>query len=126
MLGIPYTTAIDMWSSGCIVFEFLAGVPLFAGENERDQMAAIMEVIGVPPRSLIAKSTRRKVFFDDDYNPVIKVNSRGKLRKPGSRTLEMLLNLNDPDLMKFLKVYTLHLLTPVGMLLVETRTETKA
>jgi dual specificity tyrosine-phosphorylation-regulated kinase 2/3/4 len=36
MLGIPYTTAIDMWSCGCIVFEFLAGVPLFAGENERD------------------------------------------------------------------------------------------
>jgi hypothetical protein len=67
-------------------------------------MAAIMEVIGVPPRSLIAKSTRRKVFFDDDYIPVIKVNSRGKLRKPASRTLDMLLNLNDPDLMKFLKV----------------------
>lgn len=67
-------------------------------------MAAIMEVIGVPPRSLIAKATRRKVFFDDDYNPMIKVNSRGKLRKPGTRTLDMLLNLNDPDLMKFLKV----------------------
>jgi serine/threonine protein kinase len=36
MLGIPYTTAIDMWSLGCIVFECLAGIPLFAGENERD------------------------------------------------------------------------------------------
>jgi hypothetical protein len=34
-------------------------------------MAAIMEVIGLPPRSLIAKATRRKVFFDDDYNPII-------------------------------------------------------
>lgn len=30
-------------------------------------MAAIMEVVGVPPRSLIGKATRRKVFFDDDY-----------------------------------------------------------
>ena len=36
MLGIPYTTAIDMWSFGCIVFECLVGVPLFAGENEND------------------------------------------------------------------------------------------
>ena len=54
MLGIPYTTAIDMWSLGCIVFECLVGIPLFAGENERDQMLAIMEVIGLPPRSLIA------------------------------------------------------------------------
>jgi len=30
-------------------------------------MAAIMEVVGIPPRSLIAKATRRKVFFDEDY-----------------------------------------------------------
>ena len=54
MLGIAYTTAIDMWSLGCIVFECLVGIPLFAGENERDQMLAIMEVTGLPPRSLIA------------------------------------------------------------------------
>ena len=104
MLGIPYTPAIDMWSLGCIVFECLIGIPIFAGENERDQMAAIMEVIGLPPRSLIAKATRRKVFFDDDYNPIIKVNSRGKLRKPGSRTIESIIKVNDPDLVQFLKV----------------------
>ena len=72
MLGIPYTTAIDMWSLGCIIFECLSGIPLFAGENEKDQMGAIMEVIGLPPRSLIAKATRRKVFFDDDYIPILK------------------------------------------------------
>lgn len=104
MLGIPYTPAIDMWSLGCIVFECLAGVPIFAGENERDQMAAIMEVIGQPPRSLIAKATRRKVFFDDDYNPVIKPNSRGRLRKPGQRPLESIVKAGDPDLIEFLKV----------------------
>lgn len=66
-------------------------------------MAAIMEVIGQPPRSLIAKATRRKVFFDDDYNPIIKVNSRGKLRKPGTRPIEQIIKVNDPDLVEFLK-----------------------
>jgi hypothetical protein len=30
-------------------------------------MAMIMEVKGVPPRSTLARATRRKVFFDDDY-----------------------------------------------------------
>eukprot|EP00347_Sterkiella_histriomuscorum_P013004 403366381 len=103
MLGIAYTPAIDMWSLGCIVFECLIGIPIFAGENERDQMAAIMEVTGLPPRSLIAKASRRKVFFDDDYNPIIKVNSRGKLRKPGSRSIESIIKVNDPDLVQFLK-----------------------
>ena len=103
MLGIPYTTAIDMWSFGCIVYECLVGVPLFAGENENDQMAAIMEITGVPPRSLIAKATRRKVFFDDDYQPLMIPNSRGKVRMPLSRTLADALKINDPDLIEFLK-----------------------
>ena len=86
MLGIPYTTAIDMWSFGCIVFECLVGVPLFAGENENDQMASIMEIVGVPPRSLIAKATRRKVFFDD-YQPILLPTSKGKVRQPNTRSL---------------------------------------
>ena len=98
MLGIAYTTAIDMWSLGCIIFECLVGRPLVAGENEKDQMLAIMEVIGLPPRSLIAQATRRKVFFDDDYNPIIKPNSRGKVRKPNSKPLDLILKVADQDL----------------------------
>ena len=66
-------------------------------------MCAIMEVIGLPPRSLIAKATRRKVFFDDDYNPIIMQNSRGKIRQPSTKTLQGLLKINDPDLIEFLK-----------------------
>jgi dual specificity tyrosine-phosphorylation-regulated kinase 2/3/4 len=67
MLGIRYTPAIDMWSLGCILYELFVGFPLFAGEDEKEQMQCIMEVKGVPPRSMIVLATRRKVFFDDDY-----------------------------------------------------------
>jgi serine/threonine protein kinase len=34
MLGIPFTTAIDMWSVGCILIELYIGVPIFPGESE--------------------------------------------------------------------------------------------
>ena len=42
------------------------------------------------------------MFFDDDYNPIIKPNSRGKLRKPGSKPLDLILKVADPDLVSFL------------------------
>lgn len=53
MLGIRYTPAIDMWSLGCILYELFVGFPLFAGEDEKEQMQCIMEVKGLPPRSMI-------------------------------------------------------------------------
>ena len=33
-----YSTAIDMWSLGCIMAELLSKEPLFAGKNEIDQL----------------------------------------------------------------------------------------
>lgn len=62
-----------------------------------------MEIVGIPPRSLIAKATRRKVFFNEDYQPLMAPNSRGKLRVPSSRSLADALKINDPDLTEFLK-----------------------
>lgn len=59
MLGIRYTPAIDMWSLGCILYELYVGVPLFLGEDEKDQMNCIIEVKGLPPRSLIVMASRR-------------------------------------------------------------------
>ena len=73
-------------------------------ENENDQMASIMEIVGVPPRSLIAKATRRKVFFDDDYNPIITPNSRGKIRMPGNKNLYGLMSCSDKDFVDFIDV----------------------
>lgn len=42
IIGIPYTTAIDMWSFGCILIELYTGVPIFPGESEQEQLALIM------------------------------------------------------------------------------------
>jgi len=42
ILGIPYTTAIDMWSFGCILTELCTGIPIFPGESEHEQLSLIM------------------------------------------------------------------------------------
>lgn len=62
-IGMSYNMAIDMWSLGCILAELYTGLPLFPGENEQEQLACIMEILGVPSRYLIEQSARRKLFF---------------------------------------------------------------
>ncbi|KAL3814867.1 hypothetical protein ACJIZ3_016135 [Penstemon smallii] len=48
-----YTTAIDMWSAGCVMAELLLGQPLFPGESSIDQLVEIIKVLGTPTREEI-------------------------------------------------------------------------
>ncbi|KAI8597376.1 dual specificity tyrosine-phosphorylation-regulated kinase 4-like protein [Dissophora ornata] len=102
ILGMSYNMAIDMWSLGCILAELYTGYPLFPGENEQEQLACIMEVQGVPDRYLVDKSSRKKVFFDYLGNPKLVVNSKGKRRRPGSKTLGQALKCSDPLFLDFI------------------------
>lgn len=43
-----YSTAIDMWSLGCIMAELLAKEPLFNGKSEIDQLDKIFRALGTP------------------------------------------------------------------------------
>ncbi len=46
-----YTTAVDIWSIGCIFYELLTKVPLFMGSNEIEQIKRIFEIMGMPSES---------------------------------------------------------------------------
>ncbi|KAJ6820235.1 shaggy-related protein kinase alpha-like [Iris pallida] len=48
-----YTTAIDMWSAGCVLAELLLGHPMFPGESGVDQLVEIIKVLGTPTREEI-------------------------------------------------------------------------
>jgi dual specificity tyrosine-phosphorylation-regulated kinase 2/3/4 len=63
ILGMNYHMAIDMWSLGCILAELYTGFPIFPGENEQEQLACIMEVLGVPDKDFVNRSSRKKLFF---------------------------------------------------------------
>ncbi|KAF8325462.1 Pkinase-domain-containing protein [Cantharellus anzutake] len=47
-----YSTAIDMWSVGCIMAEMvMSGTPLFPGDSEIDQIFKIFKILGTPHES---------------------------------------------------------------------------
>ncbi|XP_018602597.1 dual specificity tyrosine-phosphorylation-regulated kinase 4-like isoform X1 [Scleropages formosus] len=103
ILGHPYSVAIDMWSLGCILAELYTGYPLFPGESEVEQMACIMEVLGMPPNDFVQTASRKKLFFDSKGNPRTVTNSKGKKRRPNSKDLASMLKTSDVLFLDFLK-----------------------
>ncbi|XP_065673538.1 dual specificity tyrosine-phosphorylation-regulated kinase 2 [Hydra vulgaris] len=69
ILGARYGMPIDMWSFGCILSELLTGYPLFPGEDESDQLACVIELLGVPPEKLLGNSKRAKNFISSKGYP---------------------------------------------------------
>ncbi|KAL0245960.1 hypothetical protein GEMRC1_007176 [Eukaryota sp. GEM-RC1] len=92
-----------MWSLGCVLAELNSGVPIFPGEDERDQIQCIMEVLGPPPNDLVTTASRKKLFFDSIGNPIITANSRGRKRKPGTRDLAQAVRSNNSVFIDFIK-----------------------
>ena len=55
-----YTSAIDIWSMGCILAEILGRKPLFPGKDYIHQMRLIIEVLGSPSEQDMQFITSRK------------------------------------------------------------------
>lgn len=54
--AVAYSTAIDVWSVGCIFAELLAdGAPLFPGVDRQDMILRMSALLGVPSQAYIAR-----------------------------------------------------------------------
>ncbi|XP_039030188.1 dual specificity protein kinase YAK1 homolog isoform X1 [Hibiscus syriacus] len=63
LLGYQYTTAIDMWSFGCIVAELFLGLPLFPGASEFDLLRRMIKILGSQPPDYVLKEAKNTSRF---------------------------------------------------------------
>ncbi|XP_053546529.1 cyclin-dependent kinase 11B isoform X6 [Bombina bombina] len=68
-----YSTAIDMWSVGCIFGELLTQKPLFPGKSEIDQINKVFKDLGTPSEKIWPgynelPAVKKMTFTDYPYN----------------------------------------------------------
>lgn len=78
-----YTTAVDLWSIGCVVAEMLLGQPLFPGETTVDQMVEIIKVMGTPTVSDIESMNKE---YSEFKFPQIQALPWNRIFRPGCPT----------------------------------------
>ena len=71
-------------------------------------MSRIIEMRDIPSKEVLAKSERKMKFFNyrkdhQKFEPIIVKNSRGKLRKPNGKPLELIIGDEDPDFNDFVE-----------------------
>ena len=98
-----YNYEIDIWSLGCILCELFTGFPIFPGEDERDQLNYIMEYLDIPPMDIINISRKKNLFFDKNYFPFQISNSKGKIRKPNTKSFKEFLSGSNENFIDFIK-----------------------
>jgi len=88
ILDLKYTVEADMWSLGVIAAEIYLGKLPFYGETSTDQLAAIMEVVGLVPPQMIYSSPRMHV-----YQKAVNYKCKnGFKRRPWRKPLKQILN----------------------------------
>ncbi|KAJ3611924.1 hypothetical protein NHX12_020204 [Muraenolepis orangiensis] len=87
-----YSTQIDMWGVGCILYEMAAGRPLFPGSTVDDELHLIFRLLGTPTEENwpgIANIEEFKSYKFPKYKPQTFVNHAPRLDTEG---IELLLS----------------------------------
>ena len=69
--GVPYTTQIDSWSVGCLLYELHVGKPLFSADGAKEQLMQIISMFGMPSARAMTSGK-----YSTQYLPVMRTVRR--------------------------------------------------
>lgn len=85
LIGLPYDSAIDIWSLGCVAAELFLGLPILPGVHEHDQLGRILEMIGPVPCWMLVEGNKSNKFFNSTGVPSDRSSANGDNTKSQSR-----------------------------------------
>uniref|UniRef100_A0A915EYH6 cyclin-dependent kinase n=1 Tax=Echinococcus canadensis TaxID=519352 RepID=A0A915EYH6_9CEST len=92
-----YTTAIDIWSAGCIAYEMFTGNVLFQGDSEIDQLFRIFRKLGTPTPEAWPEVTEMPDYNEEfpQFSP--QLFAQREITKEFQSILMEMLKLNPKD-----------------------------
>jgi len=113
VLGYNNTTAMDMWSFGCIIYELFTGKPLFKAHHCSELIVLITELLGIPDNYILTNSIMTNEHFikyksiipfkKDSYSPINYLCYNKNIRIPNSITIQNKITSNHTKLNHDLK-----------------------
>jgi serine/threonine protein kinase len=86
-----YSSKIDIWAAGCVIAEMVTCLPLFNGDNNVDQLAKIIRVLGPPTQQdLLALNVGE---LDAQFDQLAPVTLPEKIRKGNSQCPPLFIDL---------------------------------
>lgn len=79
ILGIPYSSSIDIWSFGCLAYELFIGRPLFPGKDNKDQIMKIHNFYPTGlPLFMLEHGVNTNLYFKPDGGYKSEYNNEDK------------------------------------------------
>ncbi|NP_001089758.1 CDC like kinase 2 L homeolog [Xenopus laevis] len=63
LLELGWNQPCDVWSIGCIIFEYYVGFTLFQTHDNREHLAMMERILGPVPSRMVRKTRKQKYFY---------------------------------------------------------------